>query len=264
MPSVSFVTKDPPEGRQHGIRQCSEPRFRGIGQGADILRGQRTASVRESDERAAVLNNADVRGFFAAVINPVARGLLRIGVSPDAVTLIGALGAWVSALAFFTTGHFLLGSFLVLFFVLSDLLDGTMARISGRSGPWGAFLDSVLDRMTDGILVGSVALYLAMHDKAWSAGAAIIALVAGQVVSYAKARGESVGLDASGGVGERAERLIVLLVGTFLTGFGVKYVLEISVWVLAALSLFTVGQRVLSARRSSKAQLAAAAGEQPE
>jgi CDP-diacylglycerol--glycerol-3-phosphate 3-phosphatidyltransferase len=199
-----------------------------------------------------VLNNADVRGFFGAAVNPVARGLLKIGVSPDAVTLVGALGAQVSALALFTTGHFLAGSILVLIFVLSDLLDGTMARMSGRSGPWGAFLDSVLDRMTDGILVGSVALYLAMNDKPWTAGAAIVALVAGQVVSYAKARAESVGLDASGGIGERAERLIVLLTGTFLTGFGLTLAIDIAVWILAALSLFTVGQRILSARRSAR------------
>jgi CDP-diacylglycerol---glycerol-3-phosphate 3-phosphatidyltransferase len=199
-----------------------------------------------------VLNNADVRGFFGAAINPVARGLLKIGVSPDAVTLVGALGAQVSALALFTTGHFLAGSILVLIFVLSDLLDGTMARISGRSGPWGAFLDSVLDRMTDGILVGSVALYLAMNGKPWTAGAAIVALVAGQVVSYAKARAESVGLDASGGIGERAERLIVLLTGTFLTGFGLTLAIDVAVWILAALSLFTVGQRVLSARKSAR------------
>jgi CDP-diacylglycerol--glycerol-3-phosphate 3-phosphatidyltransferase len=201
-----------------------------------------------------VLNNADVRGFFGAAINPVARGLLKIGVSPDAVTLVGALGAQISALALFTTGHFLAGSILVLIFVLSDLLDGTMARMSGRSGPWGAFLDSVLDRMTDGILVGSVALYLAMNDKPWTAGAAIVALVAGQVVSYAKARAESVGLDASGGIGERAERLIVLLTGTFLTGFGLTLAIDIAVWILAALSLFTVGQRILSARTSARIQ----------
>ena len=201
-----------------------------------------------------MLNNADVRGFFGAAVNPVARGLLKIGVSPDAVTLVGALGAQISALALFTTGHFLAGSILVLIFVLSDLLDGTMARMSGRSGPWGAFLDSVLDRMTDGILVGSVALYLAMNDKPWTAGAAIVALVAGQVVSYAKARAESVGLDASGGIGERAERLIVLLTGTFLTGFGLTLAIDIAVWILAALSLFTVGQRILSARASARVQ----------
>lgn len=199
-----------------------------------------------------MLNNADVRGFFGAAVNPVARGLLKIGVSPDAVTLVGALGAQISALALFTTGHFLAGSILVLIFVLSDLLDGTMARMSGRSGPWGAFLDSVLDRMTDGILVGSVALYLAMNDKPWTAGAAIVALVSGQVVSYAKARAESVGLDASGGIGERAERLIVLLTGTFLTGFGLTLAIDVAVWILAALSLFTVGQRVLSARKSAR------------
>ena len=199
-----------------------------------------------------MLNNADVRGFFGAVVNPVARFMLKLGISPDAVTLVGALGAQISALALFTTGHFLLGSIIVLFFVLSDLLDGTMARMTGRTGPWGAFLDSVLDRMTDGILTGSVALYLALQGHPWSAGAAVVALVAGQVVSYAKARAESVGLDASGGIGERAERLIVLLTGTFLTGFGLHWALEVAVWLLAALSLFTVGQRVLSARRSAQ------------
>jgi CDP-diacylglycerol---glycerol-3-phosphate 3-phosphatidyltransferase len=204
-----------------------------------------------------VLNNAPVRAFFGAVVNPAAKGLLRIGVSPDAVTLGGAVGAWVSGLWFFTTGRFNLGSWLVLIFVLSDLLDGTMARMSGRSGPWGAFFDSVLDRMTDGILVGSVALYLALHGHAWTAGATIVALVAGQVVSYSKARAESVGLNADGGIGERAERLIVLLTGTFLTGWGVTLALPICMWILAALSVFTVMQRVLSARRSAAALTAA-------
>jgi CDP-diacylglycerol--glycerol-3-phosphate 3-phosphatidyltransferase len=133
--------------------------------------------------------------------------------------------------------------------VISDLLDGTMARMSGRSGPWGAFLDSTLDRVADGAIFGGVVLGLAHAGDMLSAAAALLALVGGGVVSYAKARAESIGVECNVGIAERAERIIVLLLAVFLTGLGVPYVLPVAVWLLAALTWITVGQRILHVRR---------------
>ena len=99
-----------------------------------------------------MLNNASVRRAVSGAVDPVARGLLKIGVSPDAVTLVGTLGTSIAALWFFPRQQWALGFLVILLFVFSDLLDGTMARMSGRSGPWGAFLDSTLDRIEEGIV----------------------------------------------------------------------------------------------------------------
>jgi CDP-diacylglycerol--glycerol-3-phosphate 3-phosphatidyltransferase len=145
-------------------------------------------------------------------------------------------------------------------FVVADLLDGTMARMSGRSGPWGAFLDSTLDRVADGAIFGGVVLGLALSGDSVSAAACLLALVGGGVVSYAKARAESIGVECNVGIAERAERVILLLLATFLTGLGVPYVLPVAVWILVVLTWITVGQRILHVRRQLRALPAADAG----
>jgi CDP-diacylglycerol--glycerol-3-phosphate 3-phosphatidyltransferase len=196
-----------------------------------------------------MLNNASVRRAVSGAVDPVARGLLRLHVSPDAVTLVGTLGTSLAALWFFPRQQWAVGVVVILAFVFSDLLDGTMARMSGRSGPWGAFLDSTLDRVADGAMFGGIVLGFTNAGDPWTAGAALACLVGGAVVSYAKARAESVGVECNVGIAERAERLIIAGAAALLYGLGVPYVLPVTLWFLAALTWFTVGQRVMHVRR---------------
>ncbi len=196
-----------------------------------------------------MLNNASARAVVGHAIDPVARGLLRLHVSPDAVTVAGTVGASAAGLWFYPRQQWAIGTLVILLFAFSDLLDGTMARMSGRQGPWGAFLDSTLDRVTDGLLFGAVALGFVAAGDRLTAAVAIVCLVGGAVVSYAKARAESVGAECNVGIAERAERLIIAGAAALLYGLGVPYILPAALWLLAALTWFTVGQRMLHVRK---------------
>jgi CDP-diacylglycerol--glycerol-3-phosphate 3-phosphatidyltransferase len=196
-----------------------------------------------------MLNNASARAAVGHVIDPVARGLLRIHVSPDAVTWAGTIGASAAALWFYPRQQWAVGTLVILLFAFSDLLDGTMARMSGRQGPWGAFLDSTLDRVTDGLAFAAVALGFAAAGDLLTTGVALACLVGGAVVSYAKARAESVGAECNVGIAERAERLIIAGAAALLYGLGVPYILPAALWILAALTWFTVLQRMAHVRK---------------
>ncbi len=195
-----------------------------------------------------MLNNAGARAVMAHVIDPVARGLLRLRVSPDAVTLVGTVGVSAAALWFFPRQQWFLGALVITLFVFSDMLDGTMARLSGRQGPWGAFLDSTLDRVGDGAVFGGLLLGFLHLGDTRTAAAALACLVGALVVSYAKARAESVGAECDVGIAERSERLIAALVAAGLYGLGVPYLLPVVLWVLAVLTWVTVLQRMLHVR----------------
>ena len=190
-----------------------------------------------------VLNNQEVRGVVAKVIDPLARGLLKLGVTPDMVSFVGAAGTSVAALWFFPRGEFVAGVLVILLFVFSDLLDGTMARMRGTAGPWGNYLDSTLDRVADGAIFGGLLIYFTARGESLTAAATWVCLVGGLTVSYAKARAESVGAEANVGIAERAERLIVALLAAFLTGLGLDWALPVALPVLAILVIITVGQR---------------------
>ncbi|MFI8102985.1 phosphatidylinositol phosphate synthase [Streptomyces sp. NPDC086023] len=204
--------------------------------------------------------NKYARAFFTRVLTPFAAFLLRRGVSPDAVTLIGTAGVVAGALVFFPRGDFFWGTITITLFVFSDLVDGNMARQAGVSSRWGAFLDSTLDRVADAAIFGGLALWYAGggHDNVLCA-VAIFCLASGQVVSYTKARGESIGLPvAVNGMVERAERLVITLVAAGLSGlqtFGVPgwigVLLPVALWVVAVGSLVTLVQRVVTVRRES-------------
>lgn len=215
--------------------------------------------------------NKYARAFFTRVLTPFAAFLLRRGVSPDAVTLIGTAGVAAGALVFFPRGEFFWGTITITLFVFSDLVDGNMARQAGVSSRWGAFLDSTLDRVADAAIFGGLALWYAGsgNDNALCA-VAIFCLASGQVVSYTKARGESIGLPvAVNGLIERAERLVISLVAAGLSGlqiFGapswIGVLLPIALWIVAAGSLVTLIQRVVTVRReAAEADAAAAAAE---
>ena len=194
------------------------------------------------------------RHIWAAVMTPPAKLLWRMHVSPDAVTWTGTALVVAASLLTIPRGWLWQGGLLVLVLVLSDGLDGQLARMSGQSTKYGAFLDSSLDRVADGGLFGAIILYFAGpgHSQVW-AGIALWALMAGQVTSYVKARGESLGLDANGGLAARADRIVVAFLGLVLAGVGVPYALHVAVLLLALLGTWTVGQRMMRAWRSREA-----------
>lgn len=185
----------------------------------------------------------------------IARSLLRIGLSPDAVTVIGTVASVAAAVTLFPTGHLLVGTLLIWFFVMFDMLDGSMARLRGGGTPFGAVLDATCDRVADGAVFASLAWWaFTLGDNKPLAGATLLCLIASQVTSYVKARAEASGFTAHAGLIERPERLIIVLVGAGLTGIGLTWSIHIAMWVLAVASAFTVVQRVLAVRNADGAR----------
>ncbi|APX03742.1 phosphatidylinositol phosphate synthase [Arthrobacter sp. QXT-31] len=197
--------------------------------------------------------NRHARGFFTALFTPIARWLLKMGVSPDAITIVGTAGVVVGALVFYPLGQLFWGTVFITAFIFSDVLDGIMARMQNVGGRWGNFLDSTLDRLADGALFAGVAIWFFTGGADTAiAIAAVVCLVLGMVVSYVRAKAESLGFKANVGIAERAERLVSVLVVTGLTGIGLPPVVLLATLVLlAAASLITVIQRVLAVRVQS-------------
>ena len=197
--------------------------------------------------------NRHARGFFTALFTPIARWLLRMGVSPDAITIVGTAGVVVGALVFYPLGQLFWGTVFITAFIFSDVIDGIMARMQNIGGRWGNFLDSTLDRLADGALFAGVAIWFFTGGaNAPIAVAAVVCLVLGMVVSYVRAKAESLGFQANVGIAERAERLVSVLVITGLTGLGLPpAVLLATLVLLAVASLVTVVQRVLAVRVQS-------------
>lgn len=186
------------------------------------------------------------------VISPTARGLLRIGLTPNSVTVIGAVGVVTTALIAYPAGHLFGGTLLICVMALSDLFDGTMARISDR-GPsrWGGFLDSTIDRVTDSAIAVGLLIYLAKANDLL-AYPLLVSIVAGFLVSYIRAKAESLEIECKGGFAERTERLIILLAAIGFSGLGVPYILAVGTWFLAIVSIFTVMQRLLIVWKATK------------
>lgn len=196
------------------------------------------------------------RAFWTKVISPVAHLLLKLGVSADAVTVVGTLGVCAGALVFFPQGKLLTGVLVITAFVFSDLIDGHMARTSGTSNKFGAFLDSTLDRVGDAAIFGGLLLYFAgPGDSQLYTVLSLVCLVMGAVTSYARARAESLGMQANVGIAERADRLVAILVMTGLSGmFDLPILLEITLWALAVASTITVVQRIWVVRKQAYAE----------
>jgi CDP-diacylglycerol--glycerol-3-phosphate 3-phosphatidyltransferase len=197
--------------------------------------------------------NRFARAFFNKLFTPLARLFLKLGISPDVVTVVGTLGVCFGALGFYPRHEFFLGTIVITLFVFSDTLDGTMARLSDRSSKWGAYLDSTLDRVGDSAIFGGLVLwYAGAGGKLYLAALALACLILGSVVSYAKARAEGLGMTANVGIAERAERLVAVLVATGLVGLGVsEWLLTGVLGLLALASLITVVQRMLEVRRQA-------------
>lgn len=193
------------------------------------------------------------RMFWTGVFKPIAHLLIRLGVSPDAVTFVGTLGVVCGALVCFPQGWLWQGVVVITVFVFSDLVDGYMARTIGAPSRWGAFLDSTMDRLGDAAVFGGLAVWLfGGGDDTLLAYVALWALVMGSVTSYARARAESLGMHAKVGIAERSDRLVAVLLMTGLSGlFDLPILLTIVLWALAAASTITVAQRMLSVHRQA-------------
>jgi CDP-diacylglycerol--glycerol-3-phosphate 3-phosphatidyltransferase len=194
--------------------------------------------------------SARLKPAVTKVITPVASFALRIGITPNAVTWVGAIGVVVSSLYFYPRGDFFVGTLIICVMALSDLFDGTMARLSSSgSSRWGGFLDSTIDRITDSAILLGVSLYL-INQADSLAYVSIATLVTGLLVPYIRAKAESFGIACSGGIAERTERLIISLAAIGFDGLGVPYVLAVGMWLLAILGVFTVAQRMLIVKRA--------------
>jgi CDP-diacylglycerol--glycerol-3-phosphate 3-phosphatidyltransferase len=195
--------------------------------------------------------NVLARARLSVVLDPIGRFLARAGVSPDVITILGTVGVVAAALWFVPRGQLLAGLGVVTVLVLTDMLDGAVARARGGGSKWGALLDSTMDRIADGAIFGSVAYWLATEDRHASAVAALLCLVGAFTVSYVKARAEGLGFSCNVGIAERTERLLVIGAGALLTVFGVPHALDVALWVLAVLCVVTVGQRLYAVRRQA-------------
>jgi CDP-diacylglycerol--glycerol-3-phosphate 3-phosphatidyltransferase len=195
----------------------------------------------------------NARPRVAKVLAPVVRALVRAGVTPDMVTITGTLAAVLGAVFLIGTGRLFWGAFVVTLAVLLDMLDGALARARGGGSVWGAVLDSTGDRAADAAIFGALAWWYsgAGHDRLLVL-LALICLVLGVLTSYIKARAEGVGLSCDVGIVERAERLILVLTGTGLTGLGVPYAVHVALWALLAGSAVTVGQRFVAVHRAAR------------
>lgn len=177
---------------------------------------------------------------------------MKMGVRPNHLTIAGALGTTLSSLYFFGRGNLFVGTLIVTIFVLSDLLDGTLARMTSSSGTaWGALLDSTLDRLSDAAIILGIFIFLISQGER-SQWLAIAVLVASSLVPYIRARAEGLGIECSVGIGERTERLIFLLVGTGLQGLGLTNAINASLWIVFLMSIVTIGQRMALVARSSR------------
>jgi CDP-diacylglycerol--glycerol-3-phosphate 3-phosphatidyltransferase len=198
------------------------------------------------------------RTAWTKVIAPIAAFFVRHNVSPDVITIVGTLGVVFGAVICYPQGWLWQGTVIVFLF-------------TGRSSKWGAFLDSSLDRFGDGAVFAGITLYFIYGHTVvgrtpafgWTtiwASVTLWALVMGQLTSYVKARAESLGYQAGGGLAARADRLLIILMGAWLSGLGIPYVLELAVTALAAMSTFTVFQRILKVRSQAAEQDAHGAG----
>lgn len=207
------------------------------------------------------------RQFWTNVWAPLAHLLLKWGVSPNTVTFVGTVGVVAGAVIFFPQGMLLVGVLVITAFVFSDILDGYMARTSGQVSKFGAFWDSTLDRIGDAAIFGGLAMYyVGPGDNDWFAGLAIYCLSMGSVTSYARARAESLGMQAKVGIAERADRLVSILVITGLAdlvnrlgvGEDALWAIPVTLGVLALASTITVIQRVAVVHDQARALAAEA------
>lgn len=178
-------------------------------------------------------------------IEPIARVAIRVGITPNAVTIGGTIGTAFAAIYFYPRGDLFIGTLVIIVFALSDLFDGAIARLSKTgASAWGGFLDSTCDRLTDSVILGSLAIYCILEDIAIYP-VILATIVFGFLVPYIRAKAEAFGISCTVGIAERTERLIIALTAIGFHGLGVPYILAILMWVLLILSAVTALQRII-------------------
>ena len=208
------------------------------------------------------------RGLTKALFTPLALAMARVGITPDMLTVAGTVLTVGVAVATLPQGRFLAGPPLLALALVGDSFDGILARATGRSSVFGAFLDSTLDRLADGAVFASLAAWAALTMRTDSAvlrtvtvGLALACIVLAAAVPYARARAESIGAVAAVGIAERTDRLVVALVATFAVGLGApQWVLSAALGYVALASFITVVQRIAVVRRQVAGRAALAAG----
>jgi len=195
-----------------------------------------------------------LRPGFARLFTPVVQALARTPVTPNMITVIGTVGVSASALALFPIGWLFPGAAIATFFVFTDMLDGQLARLKGSSGPYGAFLDSTMDRVGDAAVFGGITIWFIRSGDHLLAVVSLFCLACGMWVSYVKARAQSLGLKCDVGLIERPERMLIGLTSIGLSGLGVPYILPIGMWALAVGSLYTFYQRMRAVYQDAKSE----------
>lgn len=185
------------------------------------------------------------RGPVDRAVKPIGRGLRKTGMTPDHLTIVGLLVACGAAVAI-GYGQLRLGLLLVILAALPDLFDGALAKASDTSSQRGAFFDSVIDRVTDALLFGGLAWYFAIGDEPRLAVLPFAVMAVSSVISYQRAKAESLGLDAKGGLMERAERIIALCLGLLF-----DVLLVPLLWITLALTAVTAVQRFVKVWRQA-------------
>lgn len=185
-----------------------------------------------------------LRSRFKGVANTCAGFLLKIGLTPNVVTLLGMFGHLVAAILVINR-HIIWGGVVLLVMAPMDFLDGSMARMRGQTGVFGAFLDSVTDRYSEFILLGGILVYNLMNQD-WIACLGVYLAAMGSImVSYTRARAEGLGISVKVGLLTRVERYIILIPGLLFN------IPNIAAWIIAVLSHFTALQRILYVRREA-------------
>ncbi|MDO4888585.1 MAG: CDP-alcohol phosphatidyltransferase family protein [Actinomycetaceae bacterium] len=208
------------------------------------------------------------RSFAQAAFGPIAKVFVKAGISADAVTITGTVAGVALALWLLPTDHLASGSLAIGALALFDSLDGQIARLTGTSSKWGAFLDSTLDRVTDAAIF--IGLFLWAHAHAGSDTRGLLAvgllgaLVTGSLVPYVRARAEGLGMTASVGIAERADRLVIILVAALLVGLNLsQFILVAASWYLFIAGIVTVIQRMAVVHQQAHEEQPREEGDEP-
>ena len=186
-----------------------------------------------------------LRTRFKGILDPLGRFLIQLGLTPNMVTLLGFLGTFLGSI-FLATGHITIGGLVILAFAPLDALDGTMARLSGKTSTFGAFLDSVTDRYSELTIFGALLIYFTQQQNLPGIILAYLAAAGSVLVSYIRARGQSIGYDTKVGILTRVERFIVLVPCLILN------IPMVAVGVIALFANITAIQRIRDVNRKVK------------
>lgn len=199
------------------------------------------------------------RPLATVIFGPFARACVKMGISADAITIIGTILSCAFALTLIPMNHMILGPWLIGVVVIFDNLDGQIARMTGTASKWGAFLDSTLDRVADAAIFSGLLVWAYLHAdesvRLATMALTLAALCFGSVVPYARARAEGLGMTAAVGLAERADRLIISLVAAWFVGMGWgDWILTVAMGYLTAAAALTVVQRMLYVRKQAREQ----------